>query len=85
MIPLLYSDCNTYIALIRYELTKAITVDEELDEGVLNEVDMRILHSKRSREEIIEELKALTYTTKHIWYPKSEKRTLPEPKPREYM
>lgn len=71
--------------MIRYELTKAITVDEELDEGVLNEVDMRILHSKRSRDEIIEELKALTYSTKHIWYPKSEKRTLPEPKPREYM
>ena len=78
-------DAFLLIAFIRYEHTKPITVEQELDEGVLNEVDMRLLHSERSREEIIAELKALTYTTKHIWYPKSEKRTLPEPKPREYM
>jgi len=57
----------------------------EKDEGFLKEVDMRLLQREKVDDEVIAELKALTYTTKHIWYPKSEKRTKRDPKDREYL
>ncbi|XP_059472125.1 large ribosomal subunit protein mL42 [Neocloeon triangulifer] len=71
---------------IKYEHTKPLTEEMEEDEGVLKRVDLRVLQGRTPDEAVIQELKALTYTTKHIWYPKSEPRSNRKPnKSRKYM
>ncbi|CAB3378251.1 Hypothetical predicted protein [Cloeon dipterum] len=70
---------------LKYEHTKPISAEMERNPGVLNEVDMKLLQKDVPTDLMIAELKALTYTTKHIWYPKNEPRRQKPIRTRKYM
>ncbi|KAF4520326.1 hypothetical protein B566_EDAN004386 [Ephemera danica] len=87
------SDDGSLIALwhpekpILYENTKSLHADQaKMDTSVLKKVDLKNLQRTKPDELVRQELMALTYTTKHRWFPRSrDKKHRKPPVKREWL